>query len=337
MLKPYISKVVEKKDLTENEAFEAMNIIMDGNATPAQIGGFITALRMKGETVEEITGFAKVMRNKAEKIQPKVEFCIDTCGTGGDGSNSFNISTAVSFVVAAAGIPVAKHGNRSVSSRCGSADVLEALGVKIDLQPSQVEECIEKVGIGFMFAPNFHKSMKYAAGPRKELGIRTVFNILGPLTNPANVKGQLLGVFKKDLTEVMAKVLANLGTERALVVHGSDGLDEITLGGTTFITELIDGQIKSYNLYSEDFGFEKVSIEKFRGGDGTDNAEIIKDILKGKKGPCRDIVILNSAAGLYVGKKVSSISEGITLAQEVIDSGKAWDILCRFVEFTQSF
>ena len=336
MLKSYIGKVIEKTDLTENEAIEAMNIIMDGNATQAQIGSLITALRMKGETIDEITGFAKVMRFKAERIVPEVEFCIDTCGTGGDGANTFNVSTAATFVVSAAGVPVAKHGNRSVSSQCGSADVLEALGCRIDLEPQKVKECIEKIGIGFMFAPNFHKSMKNAAGPRKELGIRTVFNILGPLTNPASANGQLMGVFKADLTEKMAKVLEKLGTERALVIHGSDGLDEITLGGPTFITELADGVVKSYTICPEDYGLESMDVSKIKGGDKMLNASIVKDILRGKSGATREIVVLNSAAALYVGKKVESIADGIKMAREIIDSGKALQRLKEFVELTNA-
>lgn len=336
MLKPYIIKVVERIDLSEKEAIEAMNIIMDGNATQAQIGSFITALRMKGETIDEITGFARVMRMKAERIDPDVDFSVDTCGTGGDGANTFNVSTAAAFVVSAAGVPVAKHGNRSVSSMCGSADVLEALGCKIDLEPFEVKECIENLGIGFMFAPNFHKSMKNAAGPRRELGIRTVFNILGPLTNPASARGQLMGVFKPELTEVMARVLNRLGIEKALIVHGCDGLDEITIGGPTMVSELCGGEVKSYTINPEDYGIERRDISNARGGDKIQNAGIIKDILNGKEGAARDMVLLNSAAALYVGMKVDSIAQGVKLAAEMIDSGKALRKLSEFIELTNS-
>ncbi len=238
MMQSAIKKLIEGESLSEKEIIGYMNTIMDGNATPAQIGSFITALRIKGETIEEITGCARVMREKAERINPKLDYCIDTCGTGGDGTNTFNISTAAAFVAAAGGVAVAKHGNRSVSSKSGCADVLEALGVNIVLSPEQAEKCLENLGICFMFAPAFHKSMKYAAGPRKELGIRTIFNVLGPLTNPAGAKAQLLGVFDGRLTEPIASVLVNLGVERAMVIHGSDGMDEITVTGTTKVSEV---------------------------------------------------------------------------------------------------
>lgn len=336
MLKSYINKIIERVNLTEKEAVEAMSLIMEGNATPAQIGSFITALRMKGETIEEITGFARVMRMKAERIYPNVDFSVDTCGTGGDGANTFNVSTAAAFVVAAAGVPVAKHGNRSVSSKCGSADVLEALGCRIELRPDQVKQCIEDIGIGFMFAPNFHKSMKNAAGPRRELGIRTVFNILGPLTNPACAKGQLLGVFRPELTEVMASVLARLGTERALVVHGCDGLDEISLGGPTMVTELNCGEVTGFVIKPEDFGLKRTDVDRIKGGDKVQNAGIIMEILRGKKHAGRDMVVLNSAAALYVGKKADSIIEGVGLSHDIIDSGKALKKLTEFVELTNS-
>jgi len=310
---------------------------MEGKATPAQIGSFITALRIKGETIEEITGCAKVMRAKADKICPNVDYYIDTCGTGGDGTNTFNISTATAFVAAAGGVYVAKHGNRSVSSKSGSADVLEALGVNIDLDPVQVKECIEKVGIGFIYAPVFHKSMKHAAGPRKELGIRTIFNILGPLTNPSNAKGQVLGVFNPNLTELMANVLLNLGIERAMVIHGMDGMDEITTTTSTKVSEVRNNEVITYELFPENYGIALASPEDLTGGNAEENAQIIRRIFNGEKGPKRDIVVLNSAAALYVGKVVSSIEEGIGLAEEVIDSGKALQKLDEFVEFTNSF
>lgn len=337
MLKKYICKIIEKINLTEQEAEEAMSIIMEGNATPAQMGGFLTAMRMKGETIDEITGFARTMRKKAELINPKVSFSVDTCGTGGDCANTINISTGAAFVVSAAGIAVAKHGNRSVSSKCGSADVLEELGCRIDLQPDSVSKCIEDIGIGFMFAPVFHKSMKNVAVPRKELGVRTVFNILGPLTNPANAQGQLLGVYKKELADTMAEVLCNLGTKRAVIVHGSDGLDEITLSGPTFVTELKDGQIINYVICPDDFGISKAEIDKIRGGEKADNALIIRQVLNGEnRGAARDAIILNSAAALYVGQKVNDISEGVAAAKEIIDSGMAEKKLEEFIEYSQS-
>ena len=262
MLKEAIAKLIEGKNLNEDEAISSLDCIMSGKATDAQIGSFITALRIKGETIEEVTGCAKVMREKAYKINPKIDYYIDTCGTGGDGSNTFNISTATAFVAAAGGVPVAKHGNRSVSSKSGSADVLESLGINIDVPPETAKECIEKVGIGFMFAPHFHKSMKYAAGPRKELGVRTIFNILGPLTNPANAKGQVLGVFDEKLTEPVANVLLNLGVEKAMVIHGLDGMDEITTTTRTKVSEVRDGSIINYYIDPEEYGFSLAKKEE---------------------------------------------------------------------------
>jgi len=337
MLKSAIKKLVEGKDLSRSEIIEAMNCIMEGNATQSQIGSFITALRIKGETIDEITGCAMVMREKALKISPNLEYYIDTCGTGGDGANTFNISTAVAFVAAAGGVPVAKHGNRSVSSRSGSADVLEALGINILLEPEQVKECMEKAGIGFIFAPAFHKSMKYAAGPRKELGIRTVFNVLGPLTNPANAKGQLLGVFDKKLVEPISKVLLNLGIERAMVIHGLDGLDEISISDKTLISEIDNGKIIEYEICPEDFGIQRADRSHVVGGDAAANAEIILSLFRGEKGPRRDIVVLNAAAALYVGKRAANLKEGIKLAEEIIDSGKAMAKLEELRNLTAAF
>ncbi|MCR4437057.1 MAG: anthranilate phosphoribosyltransferase [Clostridiales bacterium] len=334
MIKEAIQKLVEGKDLMEEEAVEAMNCIMEGEATAAQIGSFITALRIKGETVEEITGCAKVMRQKAEKIEPDLPYCIDTCGTGGDGADTFNISTASALVAAAGGAAVAKHGNRSVSSKSGSADVLEALGVYIELTPGQVRNCIEKLGIGFMFAPGFHKSMKHAAGPRRDLGIRSIFNILGPLTNPAASKGHVLGVFDEKLTGPLARVLKNLGTHKALVVHGMDGLDEITVTGPTKVSELKDGEIFEYYIHPEEFGLQRASIDEVKGGNARENADIITRIFNGEKGPKRDITVINSAAALYVGKVVDSLEDGIKLSEEIIDSRKALNKLLEFKEHT---
>lgn len=332
-----ISKLVEGSDLTSDEAKEAMKTIMSGNATDAQIGSFLTALRTKGETIDEISACAGVMREFAEKINPKVSgTLVDTCGTGGDKIRTFNISTISAFVIAGAGIPIAKHGNRSVTSKAGSADLLEALGVKLDMAPTDVEKAVEEVGIGFMFAPAFHGAMKYAIGPRKEIGIRTVFNILGPLTNPANAQAQVLGVYDPELTEKMAGVLANLGTERALVVHGIGGLDEISTFGETKVSEFKDGAVKTYEIKPEDFGIKRAAPEELAGGDPKENADIAINILKNKeKGPMRDIVLLNSAAGIYVGGHADSIADGILLAEGSIDSGAAYEKLSGLVDFSR--
>lgn len=324
-MKQAIEQVVLGKDLSREEAERAMGILLSGEATQAQIGSFLTALRMKGETVEELTGFAAVLRDKADTISPNVEKYIDFVGTGGDCTYSFNISTTSSFVVAAAGLPVAKHGNRSISSKSGAVDVLEALGVNIQAEPEKVQKCVEEVGIGFMFAQLFNKSMKYVGQARKDLGIRTVFNILGPLANPSRAKYMLVGVYDPMLTENIAKVMASLGVERALVVSGLDNMDEITLTDATVVSEIKDGQVSTYEITPEQFGLSRASLEDFRGGDGAENAEITKRILKGEeKGPKRDIVLLNAGAALYIGGMVSDISEGIKLAAETIDSGKAY-------------
>ncbi|MCK5282695.1 MAG: anthranilate phosphoribosyltransferase [Nanoarchaeota archaeon] len=334
MIQEAISKLVEKKDLTLKEAEDVMDEIMSGQATDAQIAGFLVALRLKGETIDEITACAKVMREKASGISPKVEKLVDVVGTGGDNSNTFNISTASAFVVAGAGVPVAKHGNKSVSSKSGAADVLTSLGVNIMLEPKQVEKCIEEIGIGFMFAPKFHSAMKYAIGPRKELKLRTVFNILGPLTNPASAEHELMGVFDESLTEPLAKVLANLGVKHSLVVHGS-GMDEITLTGPTKISEYKDGVIKTYTINPEDFGMEICTKEDIMGGTPGENKDIILNILKGReKGAKRDIVVLNAAAALLAADEVDSIKEGIKKAEESIDSGKALEKLEKMIEFT---
>lgn len=336
MVKEAIQKLVEGRNLCESEITAALNCIMEGEATPAQIGSFITALRIKGETIEEITGCAKVMREKADRIVLDKDYFIDIVGTGGDCSYTFNISTAAAFVTSAGGVTVAKHGNRSVSSKSGSADVLESLGVNISLEPQKVKECIEKIDLGFMFAQTFHKSMKYAAGPRRELGIRTIFNILGPLTNPASAKGQLLGVFNENLTEPLAHVLSNLGVENAMVVYGMDGMDEISLSAQTKVSELKDGKVNTYYLNPEEFGMRLVNKDELVGGDSKENAKIILSILNGDKGPKRDIVVLNSAAALYVGRAVKDITSGIKMAEELIDSGKALDKLNELKEFSNS-
>ncbi len=322
MIKKAIGVLIEKQNLSEEQMTGAMRDIMEGNATDAQIGSFLTALRIKGETVEEITGAARVMREKVSAIKAPVK-TVDTCGTGGDMSNTFNISTTTALVVASCGVPVAKHGNRSVSSSCGSADVLEELGIKIDLEPKKAEKCLEETGFGFMFAPLFHPAMKYAIGPRKEMGVRTVFNILGPLTNPAGADRQVLGVFSDRLTELMANVLGNLGVKRAFVVHGEDGLDEITNTEKTRVSELKDGSVKTYFIAPEEFGIKKAVKDELVGGSASDNAKITINILEGMKGPKRDIVIMNSAAALLAGDRVEGFHEGVEIAARAIDTGAA--------------
>lgn len=348
MIREAIEKVVRKINLTEGECGQVFEEIMSGNATYSQIGAFITALRMKGETVAEITGAAKVMREKSVKIingknlvgidrddiNIDEETIVDTCGTGGGLTNTFNISTTVAFVVAGAGLKVAKHGNRAASSQCGSADVLEALGVKLDIKPDMVERCLREIGICFMYAPLFHNAMKYAIEPRREIGIRTIFNILGPLANPANATSQVLGVYDAKLTDLLAHVLKNLGTKRAFVVYGIDTLDEITITGKTKVTELKNGRIRTYYVTPEKFGIERARLEDIKGGDAKVNAEIIFSILKGDRGPRRDVVLLNASAALVSGLKARDFKEGIRLASESIDSGRALDKLSRLTEYT---
>ena len=322
MIKEAINSLIQGEDLSEGNMVSVMNEIMEGKSTDAQIASFLTALRLKGETVEEITGAAKVMREKVSRIKAPA-LTVDTCGTGGDLSHTFNISTTTALVVASCGVPVAKHGNRSVSSKSGSADVLEALGIKIDLEPMKVEKCLESTGFGFMFAPLFHPAMKYAVGPRKEMGIRTVFNILGPLTNPAGAERQVLGVFSDKLTEPLAEVLGNLGVKHAYVVHGNDGLDEITNTDKTKVSELKEGTVNTYLLSPEDFGFEKAKKEDLVGGDANENAQITIEILEGKAGPKREITIMNAAAVLMTADKARDLREAVRKASEAIDSGAA--------------
>lgn len=332
-----IKKVVEGKNLTREEAALTMDTIMKGEATTSQIAAFITALRMKGETIDEITGCAEKMREHAVNIYPHQKNLVDTCGTGGDKSGTINISTISALVVAGAGVPVAKHGNRSVSSKCGSADVLEALGVKVDLEPKKVEECINEIGIGFIFAPKFHLAMKYAMPARKETGIRTIFNILGPLTNPARASAQVLGVFNPDLTEVMAKVLGNLGIQHALVVHGMDGLDEISISGKTKVSHLKDGKISTEEIKPEDFGVKKAKLSEILGGSKEENAKIAIEILKAEeKGAKRNVVLMNAAAAIYVSGKAQDLKEGFKLAAESISSGAASKKLEDLIRFTNS-
>jgi anthranilate phosphoribosyltransferase len=336
MIKEAINTLVSGRSLSIEEAAAVMTEIMEGKATPSQLGAFLTAMRLKGETAEEIAGLAGVMQAKALRVNIN-EPLVDTCGTGGDGSGTFNISTAAAFVAAGAGLKVAKHGNRAASSQCGSADVLEALGVKIELSPEQVQKCLEQVGIGFMFAQAFHPAMKYVGPTRREIGIRTVFNILGPLTNPAGAKAQVLGVADKGLMAKMATVLKTLGCQHALVVHGEDGLDEITITGKTFVAELKNGNITNYEITPEKMGLRRADAGSLKGGTARENADLLRDILSGKKGPPRDIVLMNAAAALMAGDKVETLKQGITLAGEVIDSGRALQKLEQLIEFSRSF
>ncbi len=335
MLRDFIKKVANFENLTPKEAEKSLNIIMTGKATPSQIACFLTALRMKGETIDEITGFAKTMRKHARKVKAKAKGLVDTCGTGGDVSHTFNISTLSALVAAGAGVSVAKHGNRSVSSKCGSADILEALGVKIDLEPKKVKRCIEHVGIGFLFAPVFHKAMKFVMPSRREIGIRTVFNILGPLTNPANAKAQVLGVYDPKLTTLMAGVLKNLGVKHALVVHGNSGLDEMCISKSTSVSELKGGKIRNYTLYPEDVGLNRGKKSSLICRDLLANKRMALKILKGKeRGTPRQIVLLNAGSVIYVSGRAFSIREGILKATKSIDSGAALGKLKELVRFS---
>jgi len=329
-----LRKLGSGQDLTIEEAEQATGYIMSGQATPAQVAGFLTALHLKGETTEEITGCARAMRRAATRVEPKARPLVDTCGTGGDGLGTFNISTAAAFVVAGAGVPVAKHGNRAASSRSGSADVLEALGVNINAPPHVVARCIDEAGIGFLFAPVFHPAMKHAAGPRRELGFRTVFNILGPLSNPAGAERQVVGVYDRSLTERLARVLGLLGTERALVVHGAGGMDEVSTLGPTVISELGGGKVITYEIAPEDVGLARGRLDDLLGGTPEDNARMVEEVLAGVPGPRRDIVLLNAAAGLVAGGRARSLREGIDLAAESIDSGRARAALAALVEYS---
>ena len=322
-----LHNLVDGNDLTEDEMVSSMTEIMEGEVTDSQLAAFLTALHVKGETVAEIVGAARVMRAKAEKLNIKSTPLVDTCGTGGDGADTFNISTASALVTAGAGVKVAKHGNRAVSSRSGSADVLKCLGVNLDANLSTVKRCVDEAGIGFLFAPLMHKAMKHAAGVRKELGFRTIFNLLGPLTNPVDAQAQVLGVFDVKWVQPLATVLRDLGCSRALVVHGSDGLDEITLTGVSQIAELKNGEVTSYSLDPGELGFEYCASDDLKGGTPEENAAIIQEILNGEKGPRRDIVVLNSAAAIYVAGKADSLDLGVQLAVNSIESGKARDKL----------
>jgi anthranilate phosphoribosyltransferase len=336
MIKEAITQVVAGKSLNMNEAAQVMAEIMDGQVTPAQFGAFVTALRLKGETIEEIAGMAQTMRAKAVHVAID-EPVIDTCGTGGDDSATFNISTTAAFVAAGAGVKVAKHGNRAMSSKCGSADVMEALGVKIDLTAEQVQRCLKEIGIGFMFAPSFHPAMKYASAPRREIGIRTVFNILGPLTNPAGAQAQVLGVADGALVEKMSKVLQLLGCKHALVVHSEDGLDELTVTGKTLISELKNNRLQNYTITPEEVGLSRAKLDDLKGGTATENATLLREILAGKTGHAMDAVLLNAAAALLAAERVETLADGVHFARGSIGSGRALDKLNGLIKMTQSF
>jgi anthranilate phosphoribosyltransferase len=331
-----IEKLVNRTNLSETETVEVMNQIMIGEATPLQVAAFLTALRMKGETVEEITGAARVMREKAHRVKVAASAVLDTCGTGGDQKGTFNISTTSAFVVAGAGVTVAKHGNRAVSSQSGSADVLAALGVKVDAPKERVESCIDQIGIGFLFAPLLHEAMKYAVQPRRDIGIRTIFNLLGPLTNPAMANYQLIGVYSGNLVAMAAHVLKNLGSVRAMVVHGMEGLDEISLCGLTKVAELRDGEVREYTIDPEQLGLKRCALADLHGGNAEQSAAIVTAVLQGEKGPARDVVLLNSGAALYVSGLASSLAEGMRAAAESIASGKARRKLDDLVRMTNA-
>lgn len=335
MIKEAIAKLVGGQSLTEEEARLVMVQIMDGEATPAQLGAFLVSLRVKGETPEELLGFVRTMRSKAAGVTLPGDL-LDTCGTGGDGSGTYNISTGAALVAAAAGLKVAKHGNRSATSKCGSADVLEALGANLSGDPDQAAQCLDESGFAFLFAPGYHPAMKHAAGPRAEIGVRTVFNILGPLSNPAGAKRQLLGVAVADAAPKMAHVLRELGAKHALVVHGEDGLDEISLGAPTYVWEVRDGEIAEYTITPEELSLPRARLETLVGGDKYRNAEILRGLFNGDPGPKRDALLANAAAALFAGDAVATLQEGVKLARETIDSGLARDTLERYVRVTVS-
>lgn len=334
MFRDHLSRIVDGKNLTEEEMSEIMTDIFSGTVTDAQIGAFMAALATKGETFEELAGAAKAMRRKARRIQASAGTVVDTCGTGGDGAQTFNISTTTAFVVAGCGVTVAKHGNRSVSSRCGSADLLEAFGVNLNTDPEIVEEAVREIGIGFLFAPLYHSAMRFAAKARKEVGLRSIFNMLGPLTNPAGAGCQLLGVYAAPLTEMFARALQLLGAKRAFVVHGHDGLDEISVCAPTRIAELKDGAIRTYDINPEQFFDERADPQSLKGGDPSTNAEITRQILSGSTGPQRNVVLLNAAAALVAALKAADLREGIRLAEASIDGGAAMEKLNALVEYT---
>jgi len=329
-----IKAVTEKKNLSREQMAEVMNLIMTGQATDSQIGGFLIGLRMKGETVDEVAAAASVMRELSTKVSAPDEYLVDTCGTGGDASGSFNISTASVFVTAAAGAHVAKHGNRSVSSKSGSADVLETAGVNLDITPEQVSSCIENVGAGFLFAIKHHGAMKHAIGPRKEMGVRTIFNVLGPLTNPASAPNQVIGVFSKDWVEPLAEVLKQLGSRHVMIVHADDGMDEISIASATSVAELKNGDIKTYTIQPEDFGMSKTDLSTIKAADSTDSLSIIKSVLDNVDGPAKDIVCLNAGAAIYVSGLVDSLEKGVDAAKSAIADGKAKEKFEKLIAYT---
>lgn len=333
-----INKVLARQDLDSDEMTGVMRTIMTGGATPAQIGGFLIGLRMKGETVTEIAAAASVMRELASGVSVSdLPNTVDIVGTGGDASGTFNVSTASMFVAAAAGCHVAKHGNRSVSSKSGSADALEAAGIRLDLTPAQVEQCVREVGVGFMFAPGHHSAMKHAIGPRKEMGVRTIFNVLGPLTNPAGVPNQLLGVFSEALLQPLAEVLQKLGSHHVMVVHSRDGLDEISIGDATDVAELKEGQIRRYTIQPEEFGVSRTAISEITVEDAAQSLDVIRGVLEDRPGPARDIVQLNAGAAIYAAGLADTLMDGINRADQAIASGEARSRLDRLVILTQSF
>lgn len=331
-----IQKLVEGESLDRPEASEVMGQVMSGEATLAQISAFIVSLRMKGETIAEIAGCAEAMRAKATRLPLERDDLVDTCGTGGDGAHTLNVSTLAALIAAGAGVPIAKHGNRSVSSRCGSADVLKELGVVIDASPETVARCIEEAGIGFFFAPSWHGAMKHAIGPRREIAIRTVFNILGPLCNPARVRRQVLGVYDPALLDVLPGVLRELGADHVWVVHGSDGLDEITVTGPTRVAELKEGEIGTFDIRPLDLGIQERSGDELKGAEPTPNAKVIRDVLQGWKGAARDVGVINAAAAIVVSGKAKDLAEGVRLARESLDTGRAFDVLEKLIRVSQA-
>ena len=338
MIQPTLTKLLDGQNLSRTEAQAVMAEIMGGEVSPVLIASFLIALRMKGETVEELTGFAEAMRDKMMAVHPKAKPLVDTCGTGGDSFKTFNISTAAAFVAAGAGVAIAKHGNRAVSGICGSADVLEALGVKLDLTPEQISNCVDEVGIGFMFAPGLHPAMKHAGPVRREIGVRTVFNLLGPLANPARAQAQVLGVYSAAHTETHAAVLKNLGSKRALVVHGLDGLDEISTTGPTQVSELLDGEVCTRTVTPEEFGLARVNRDDLKSGTtAQENAELLVNVLEGQRGPRRDIVLLNAAAALIAAGKATDFAGGIEQAALSIDCGNALSKLEALRGFSQRY
>ncbi len=335
MFREYLNSIIKRENLSEQEMSSMITEILSGSLTDAQIGAFMAALATKGETFEEVAGAAGAMRRKAHRIQTSGGMVVDTCGTGGDGMNTFNISTTTAFVVAGCGVTVAKHGNRSVSSKCGSADVLECLGVKLDTDPEIVEEAVREIGIGFLFAPLYHSAMRYAAAARKEVGIRSIFNMLGPLTNPAGANCQLLGVYAPELTEMFAHALRLLGAKQAMVVHGHDGLDEISVCAPTRISELGDGMIRTYDITPETYFGRRADQQDLMGGEPDENAAITRRVLAGEKGAKRNVVVLNAGAALAAARKARDIREGIAMAEAAIDDGKALEKLDALARYTR--